>query len=88
MNRLKQIMADVTERKRAFSLRRGQAGGQQVALFVFVVAGTVDRGGAICRLHPWCQSESHYCRGQRRSAPGKLHLNGLLRSYFQQDKEK
>lgn len=29
--------------------------------------------GSVCR---WCQSESHYCRGHGRTAPGRPSLNG------------
>lgn len=41
-----------------------------------------------CCLHSGCQSESHYRRGHRCSAPGKPSLNRLLRLHFHQDIKK
>lgn len=45
---------------------------------MFVVAAVINGKAPICRRHPQCQSESHYCRGHGQAAAGKLSLSGLL----------
>ena len=76
------------DKKEKGTLSEEQGGGGCLLCFYLLFAGIISGEGAIWRPHPQCQSESHYWRGHRRTAPGKLSLDGLLRSHFHLDKEK